>query len=391
MKWPLADNNYSLIDRLKICSFFLNKKNRWTQDKYVKEYENKIAKYVGCKYAIFLSSGSTANQLLCQYIKDDLIKKGEWPKKNKVIVGAVTWQTNVSPWIREGYEPIFIDVNLNDFCFDYIKLEQYIQKNKDTIACVFPTSVLGFTCDIKKLEDIQNTYKVRVMLDACENFYGEFDYKNICSFFTSTTSTFIAHHITNGCEGGFIFTNNQEEYEYFLLARAHGLLRNYKSYNIKTDGVHNKLVDEQFDFQILSSNYRNTDIGAYLGILDWKRIDYYKSRRIDLYLLFNSLINKEKYYLPPIQEEKLDVAFCLPIISKHSKSKEIKDLLRANGIECRSFISGNMLRQLPYQQYGDYKDYSNAEYLNNNAIYCGLRPDIKEYEIEELCEILNNI
>src|SRR4051812_31486974 len=113
--WPLAVNSFTFLDRLKICGFFLNPKNRWTQDKYVREYEKVVANYVGAKYAVFVSSGSAANQLICQQIKDDLIAKNEWPARNKVIVSSVTWQTNVSVWVREGFEPIFLDVNLDDF------------------------------------------------------------------------------------------------------------------------------------------------------------------------------------------------------------------------------------------------------------------------------------
>src|ERR1051326_9208497 len=141
--WPLAVNNFTLLDRSKICAFFLNYKNRWTQDKYVKEYEKEVAQYVGSSYAVFVSSGSAANQLIAQEIKDFLTKKQEWPKKNKVIVSAVTWQTNVSPWIREGFEPIFVDVNLNDFCLDYNQVDRVLHKYREKIACIFPTSVLG--------------------------------------------------------------------------------------------------------------------------------------------------------------------------------------------------------------------------------------------------------
>ena len=70
MNWLLNINNFSYLDRLKIALFILDFKNRWTQDIQVKKFEKSMANFIGSKYAVFTSSGSTANTLLAQYIKD---------------------------------------------------------------------------------------------------------------------------------------------------------------------------------------------------------------------------------------------------------------------------------------------------------------------------------
>jgi dTDP-4-amino-4,6-dideoxygalactose transaminase len=134
---------------------------------------------------------------------------------------------------------------------------------------------------------------------------------------------------------------------------------------------------------------------AYLSILDSRKWTKHKLKRIDLYEKFESLIDKNKYYLPsrtPIPSR--DVAFCFPIIVK-DKNKELyhnlKSALSSWGIECRPFISGNMLRQNHYGQYGDYKKFKNAEYLNNFAMYVGLHPYLKDKQMEDLCKKLNSL
>lgn len=396
-KWVLADNNFTFLDRLKIAGFFLNQKNRWTQDRFVREYEKLAANYVGAKYAVFVSSGSAANQLICQKIKDDIIKKGEWPRRNKVIVSAVTWQTNVSVWVREGFEPIFLDVDLNDFCIDYFKLLGIIANRADEIACIFPTSVLGYVPKrMGEMIKLAHEYNLNLKFDNCENFFGEFGGLNINSLTTSSTSCFIAHHITTGSEGGFIFTNNYDEYEYYLLSRAHGLLRNLNQYNIlpiyNTDTKPNTLVDKNFDFQTLSSNYRSTDIQAFMGILDFNRADEYKKHRIKLYNLFKDNLDLEMYYLPPEKKWVDDCAFCLPIICEYGYLVDsVKKYLDDKEIERRGFISGNMLRQLPYQKYGKHEDFINAEYLNSNAMYIGLHQKVTEKMVLDLTTNLNNL
>lgn len=394
--WPLAINTFGFLDRLRICKFFLTPSNRWTQDKYIREYEKRVAEFVGCKYAVAVSSGSTANQLIAQFVKD---KQGDsFESRNQVIVNAVTWQTNVSPFVREGFVPVFLDVNLQDFCLDYDKLEKYLKKHRNSVSIVFPTSVLGFTPDMAKLKELQARYPdVYFAMDCCENFlstYGLYE-NNICSFFTSSTSGYIAHQISNGQEFGFIFTNSEEEYQYFILSRAHGLVRNLLAYGIDTKSFLNNLVDPQFDFHTLSSNYRNTDIGAYLGLLDFEKIDSNIEHRKQIYNLFYELLDKEKYHLPPPNSWANNIAFCLPIIIKGENADDriiaVKDYLDSKLIERRSFVSGNMLRQLPYQQYGNYKKFKNAEYLNKCGMYIGLHKDINKQSVKNLCFDLNLI
>lgn len=407
--WPLADNDFSYLDRLKIAWFFLNKENRWTQDKYVRQFEEKIAEYVGVKYAVYVSSGSTANQLIAQEIKDRLIKSGEWKAgRKKVVFGAVTWQTNCSVWIREGFDPVFLDINLKDFSMDLNALNQLLEKKADKIAAVFPTSVLGYTPNIRLMNSLASLYGVEFALDNCENFFGFLNSghggkANINSFFTSSTSGYLAHQINSGGESGVIFTNDADKYEYFLMARAHALTRNIKAYRDKLDEAFtydykipsNPLVDSDFDFHFLSSNYRNTDISAFCSLLDSEKWTKRKEHRIIMYNLFKNNLNREKYFLPETRLQTYDVAFCLPIIVQANKqgvnNQNIRKILSEFGIESRSFISGNMLRQTPYQKYGKYKNYPNAELINNNGLYVGINSYTNELDILRLCSILNNI
>ena len=87
IKWPLNINNFTLIDRLKIAKFILSTKNKWTQDIHVKNFEKLMAEYIGVKYAVFVSSGSTANTILAQYLKDSLKNS----KRNTVVLPSTTW------------------------------------------------------------------------------------------------------------------------------------------------------------------------------------------------------------------------------------------------------------------------------------------------------------
>ena len=392
MNWPLNINNFNFLDRLLISLFILNSKNRWTQDKNVKTFERNMAKFIGCKYAVFVSSGSTANTLIAQYIKDTTIN---FKEKNKIILPSTTWQTSCSPWIREGFEPIFIDIDLKDFSIDKNKLIEYIKINKDSIACIFPTSLIGYTQDMDILKNIQETHNVTVILDNCENTLGSFKNNNISSYFTSSTSTYFGHQLQS-IEGGFIFTNNIKEYEYFIMNRNHGMSRSLDSYNLDKSKYLNPKVDPFFDFYSLGNNFRNTDLNAFIGNLDLSRAKKYTEKRIEKYNLLYDLLDKNKYYLPKNNRYQCkDVPFCLPIIVKNNNKELLEKALnycKASNIEYRPIISGFLGYQTCYKKYfTKLHDYPNSIYLHEYGFYVGLYPTLNIKYIKRLANDLNNL
>ena len=47
----------------------------------------------------------------------------------KLLFQLVTWPTTITPVIQSGLKPVFVDVNLKDFSFDYKYLQKNIKKN----------------------------------------------------------------------------------------------------------------------------------------------------------------------------------------------------------------------------------------------------------------------
>lgn len=379
MKWPLNVNNFTFLDKLKISYFILNPNSRWTQDKRVKQFEEEMAAFVGSKYAVFCSSGSTANTMLAMMLKD---KNKE---KKTVIFPSTTWTTSISPFVREGFVPKFVDVNLDDFSFNYTQLENVLKSNND-IACIFATSLLGFVPDLNKLKQLSEKYSVKLMLDNCENTFGKFEGKNVSYFATSTTSTYFGHQLQS-IEGGFVFTNSKEEYDYCLMLRNHGMTRSVSD----PKNYKNSEVDSRFDFYCLGNNFRNTDLNAFIGLIDFSKREGYIKKRKDIFELFSTLLN-DKYILPYRFSNREASAFSLPIIFKNAqKKKQALEYCEKEGIETRPIISGNLLRQTCYKNFASYKDFPTSEFLHQNGFYVGLHAKLTEKQVEKLVNYLNNL
>lgn len=384
LNWPLNVNNFTESDKLEISKFILDPNSRWTQDTKVSDFETLMAKYAEVNNSVFVSSGSTANALIAMYLKDTV--KSE--SKNVIVFPSTTWITSISPFIREGFVPKFIDVTLDDLCLDLNLLETYLSENKSNVACVFITSLLGFVPDISRLKEIQKKYDVNIMMDNCENTLGSFENKNVSHYFTSTTSTYFGHQLQS-IEGGFVFTNSQEEYEYFLMGRNHGMVRSLKSNKQK---YQNSDVDDRFDFYMLGNNYRNTNFNAVVGMLDFNRIKEYTDNRIELYNHYKNSLDMNKHILPKDYSDRTHVAFSLPIICKNveDKNKKLK-LCEELEIESRPLISGNLLRQTCLKKYDDYSKFKTSEFLHHNSFYVGLHNKLSVSDIQFLTQKLNEI
>lgn len=378
--WPLNNSSFTYFDRIKLAGFILNKNNFWTQNKYVKKFERIFADYIGVKYSVFVSSGSTANTLLAMHLKDTTYS----PIKNKVIFPSTTWTTSISPFLREGFEPVFIDISLNDFCLDLNLVEEYIKNHSHEIAAIVCVSLIGQVPDIDRLQYLEKTYNIKILLDNCENTLGKYANKNISSYFTSTTSTYFGHQLQS-VEGGFIFTNDIKEYEYFLMNRNHGMTRSLGMYNIDSKAYDNSQVDNLFDFYSLGNNFRNTDINAFIGLLDFSRIDSYVSKRIDIFNKIKNIFKNYDLVFPKESSDKTAVPFCFPFLSKDRiLIEKIFAFCKTNDIETRPIISGNLLLQTCYKKYGNYQDFKNSQFLHTNGFYIGIYPALSDKQINIL-------
>ena len=161
MYWPLMEDAITLKDRLKMASFIMTS-SRLTNGPKVRELEEKWSEWLGVNHSLYVSSGSAANTLLVSTMKEYY----EWKDGDKVLVPACTWVTNVAPIIQAGLEPIFCDINLDNYSFDEDELKYIAQQHPD-IKAVFITHLIGFSSDVEKVKEIFPD--ALIMEDVCES------------------------------------------------------------------------------------------------------------------------------------------------------------------------------------------------------------------------------
>jgi CDP-6-deoxy-D-xylo-4-hexulose-3-dehydrase len=158
----------------------------------------------------------------------------------------------------------------------------------------------------------------------------------------------------------------------------------------------NPAVDQRFDFYTLGNNFRNSDIHAFIGKLDMKRIGVYRCQREFLYTVFRDTLNKlrvlDKFILPSIKTYIFgdgNFPFCIPIILSENNPEMSSMLLKfaaTLGVETRPICTGNIVRQTPFMENYKPDEYPNSEHLHNNGFYIGLHAKIDVSDVKVVAE-----
>ena len=382
MYWPLQENFLDTKTVNDLC-YFIKSNNRLTQFTKVRNFEKNFSKWNGSKFSIFVNSGSSANLIMVQSCKEIY----KWKNNDEIIVPSVTWPTTVTPVSQSGLKPIFVDVNLEDFSFDYDDLKKKITNKTKAI---FVAHLIGFPANIEKIKKIIGKKKIVLLEDCCESQGAKINKKKVGNFGIAGSFSFYWGHHMSTIEGGMICTNNEKFYNLCLLKRSHGLARELPLK--KQNFYKRKYSKNNFKFLFLTDgfNLRSTEINAFLGLKMLKKINSWIKIRNDNYKNFTNIIKKYKNKFKLLKNQKDISSFVLPflMVNKIDKMK-LENLLNTHGIETRPFIAGNLLRQPFLSRYSN-KNFFNAEIIEHNAFYIGNNQFVNKKRINKLEIILDN-
>ena len=381
MHWALQENVLTDHD-IRLLVEFISTTKRFTQFEKVNQFENNFSSWQECKHSVYVNSGSSANFLLVNALKE--LRK--WNIGDEIIVPAVTWPTTITPIIQMGLKPVFVDINLNDLSFDYDKLSENITNKTRGI---FVVHLLGFPANVDKIKEITKGKDIVLIEDCCESQGAEIDGNKVGNLTTAGTFSFYwGHHMTT-VEGGMICTNDTDLYKLLLLKRSHGMARELPS-NLH-DNYKEQYKDIDFNFLFLTDgfNFRNTELHALIGIAQLKKIDEYIKIRNRNYQQFVKLCVKYNDSMVIINGNGIS-SFTLPFIFKEGDKKlAFENMIQKHGIESRPLISGNLVRQPFLKKYYNKSQFKNSDFIHNNAFYIGNNQFVNEERIDYLEKLMN--
>jgi dTDP-4-amino-4,6-dideoxygalactose transaminase len=198
----------------------------------VKEFEESAAKYLGCKYAIGVASGTDALHLALKAIG---IKDGD-----EVITTPFTFIATAESIVYCGGKPVFVDVDEETMNIDVNQIESKIT---DRTKAIIPVHLFGNPCNMDKIKEIAKKYNLKIVEDCAQSFGAT--YRGVKTGNIGDVGCFSFFPSKNlGCygDGGMITTNDENIYKTVLALRNHG---SYVRYYHEMIGFNSRLDDMQ--------------------------------------------------------------------------------------------------------------------------------------------------
>lgn len=289
----------------------------WAVGSRVSEFEEKIADYIGTKYAVSMNSGTSA-------LHASLIAHGIG-KNDEVIVPSYTFIATANCALFVGAKPVFADIEEETFGLDPSSVESLINKNTKAII---PVHYGGCPCKIKELKDIAEDNDLILIEDAAEAFGASVNGKNVASFGDSNILSFCQNKIITTGEGGAVVTDSEEIYEKLNLIRSHGRLESSDYFSSSS----------LFDYIDLGFNWRMSNLTAALGISQIQKADkIIELRRENVKYLTKRLLEEtDNVIIPEVPNGYHHVYQLFSVLV--DKRDELIQFLSDNGISSKIYF-----------------------------------------------------
>lgn len=297
--------------------------------RFIKEFEEAFAKYIGVKYAVACSSGTNALLLALRALD---IGPGDEVIVPEFTMVATAWAVSYT-----GAQPVFVDCG-PDLNIDISKIESVITPKTKAII---PVHIYGRPADMQKINEIARRHNLFVIEDAAEAHGAEIQGKKVGSWGVMGCFSLFGNKIITSGEGGIITTNDAQLAEQLKWLRS-------MAFDEKHTFLHKKI----------GYNFRMTNLQGAVALAQLERIDEFLAKRKQIGEWYDE-------YLAPyvIPRPKGSVIWYYDIVLKNKEEKDkVVAKLENNGIESRVFFKPMSMQPMYFREsYKNMKAYDFSE------------------------------
>lgn len=332
---------------------------------YVDLFEKKFSKFVGCKYGISTTSGTTALHLACKVIG---IKTGD-----EVLVSSSTNMASAFAVDYCGGKPVPIDIVKETWQMDTSKIEDKITKKTKAIMVVH---LFGHPVDMDPVIKIAKKYNLKIVEDCAESPGVQYKNKKVGSIGDVAAFSFYANKTITSGEGGMLVTNSKKIAD--------------KAKSLKNLG-YGKVI--KFLHEDIGFNYRLSNLSAAIGLGQLENIENILIKKKKIYERYtNNLKGIKGLNIPKIESWCTRYIMWVYNIYLDKNFLVNRDILvkklESCGIETRNaFVPINQQKVfLKKNRLLRKEDCPNANFIMNNGFYLPSGNNIKNKDIDFICD-----
>jgi len=355
---------------VKAVTDVIRRGNYWSMGPEIKELEEKIAQYIGKKYAISCNSGTSALHAIL--LAHDIGQGDE------IIVPSFTFIATANTVVLTGAKPVFAEIEEQTYGLDPEDIKKKISKRTKAII---PVHYGGAPCkNIKVLREIANDHNLLLIEDAAESLGAKLKNKMVGTFGDAAMFSFCQNKVITAGEGGIIVTDSKEIYQKIKLIRSHGRLENNEEYFSTT---------RELDYIQVGYNYRISSLSAALVLSQFEKIDKIIKMRREKAKYFNKQLSKIKKILTPIESK--DIFNVYQMYTIRFEDRKIREKMRQKltkaGIMTKVYFEPIHLKTF-YRKEFNYKqgNLPKTEELAEKVLTLPLYPTLTNNEMEYITD-----
>ncbi|MBS4981638.1 MAG: lipopolysaccharide biosynthesis protein RfbH [Lachnospiraceae bacterium] len=378
-----------------------------TSGRYTKQFEQKLAKYLGVRFCSLVNSGSSANLNAFMALTSPLLGERRIKRGDEIITVAAGFPTTVTPAIQYGAVPVFVDVTIPKYNIDVSMLEAaYSEKTK----AVMIAHTLGNPFDLKAVRDFCDRHNLWLVEDNCDALGSKYVIDGEEKFtgtvgHIGTSSFYPPHHMTMG-EGGAVYTNDP------LLNKCIRSFRDWGRDCVCESGQDNMCkhrfdrqygelplgYDHKYVYSHFGYNLKATDMQAAIGCAQLEKFPRFVERRKHNFARLKAGLagTEEKLILPEACKNSDPSWFGFLITCKEGVDRnKVVCYVEEHGIQTRMLFAGNLIKHPCFDEmrasgkgYRVVGNLENTDRIMKDTFWVGVYPGMTDEMIDYMAKVI---
>ena len=355
-------------------------KSGWlTTGPRTKQFERELAGYLGAGRVVCLNSCTSALHLA-------LVLKGIGPG-DEVITTPISFPSTSNVIIHTGADVVFADVRDEDMNIDPPEIEKRITSRT---RAIMPVHMAGEPCDMSAIRSICDSHGLALIQDSAHALECRWEGRKLAEYGDlSCFSFYVTKNITTA-EGGAIAGADDEVMERAATLSIFGISKDaWKRYNVP--GY------QHWETMEAGYKYNMFDIQASLGLVQLKKIDSFRKRRLELVRQYDEAFNNHPCLTPWNRSPRATHAHYLYVL------RLATDRLRCSrdefmaAMEAENIGIGIHFRSLAHQHYyrnkypAQLRNCPVAEQIGNQILSIPLYPLMTDTDCQQVIDAVTRL
>jgi dTDP-4-amino-4,6-dideoxygalactose transaminase len=330
------------------------------------QFEKALADYLGVKYISLFSSATLALITALQTLRI----------AGEVITTPFSFIATTHSLWWNGIKPVFVDIE-PDFCnINPDKIEAAITPHT---TAIMPVHVYGNPCQVDKIQNIADTYGLKVIYDACHAFGVQIDDKSLLDYGDLSVLSFHATKVFTTAEGGAIICHDEKT-------------------KMRIDFLKNFGYDGELRVVGPGINAKMNEMQAALGLLQLKYVEQAIDKRKRIWELYQESLCDIKglRYMDQLKGIRYNYSY-FPIFIDETKfgmsRDELNEFMKTDQFFGRRYFYP-LISQFPTYKGLASSDPANipvAEHKTKQVFCLPIYPDLDLSDVTRICTLIKSV